>query len=68
MARFSVSKTVMRIAPNLLVAEKLPEALAELLPHVPPPDGAPAWALVCKGRTCLPPITDPEALLEALER
>jgi uncharacterized protein YyaL (SSP411 family) len=67
-ARFAVNKTVMRIAPNRLAAEKLPEALAEVLPHVPPPPGAPAWALVCKGRTCLPPITDPEALLEALER
>ncbi len=66
-ARFAVNKTVMRIAPQRLVADSLPEALAETLPHVPPPKGAAAWALVCKGRTCLPPITDPEALLEALE-
>ena len=67
-ARFAVNKTVMRIAPHRLTAEKLPEALEETLPHVPQPDGAPAWALVCRGRTCLPPITDPEALLEALGR
>ena len=67
-ARFAVNKTVMRIVPQRLVAASLPEALAETLPHVPPPEAAPAWALVCKGRTCLPPITDPEALLEALER
>jgi uncharacterized protein len=67
-ARFAVSKTVMRISPDRLTAEKLPEALEEVLPHVPPPAGAPAWALVCLGRTCLPPIADPEALLEALER
>jgi len=65
-ARFAVNKTVMRIAPHRLIAESLPEALEETLPHVPQPEGAPAWALVCRGRTCLPPITDPEALLEAL--
>jgi hypothetical protein len=67
-ARFAVNKTVMRIAPHRLIAEKLPEALEETLPHVPQPQGAPAWALVCKGRACLSPITDPEGLLEALER
>jgi uncharacterized protein len=67
-ARFAVNKTVMRFAPDLLTAENLPEELAEVLPQVPAPEGAQAWALVCKGRTCLPPITDPEALLEALER
>jgi len=42
--------------------------LEESLPHVPQPEGVSAWALVCTGRTCLPPLTDPEALLEALER
>ena len=66
MARFAVNKTVMRIAPHRLLAESLPEALEETLPHIPQPEGAPAWALVCRGRACLPPITDPEALLEAL--
>ncbi|HEY1648064.1 MAG TPA: thioredoxin domain-containing protein [Terracidiphilus sp.] len=67
MARFAVNKTVMRIAPQSLATENLPPAIAEVLPHVPQPEGAPAWALVCLGRTCLPPVTDPEALLEALE-
>jgi uncharacterized protein YyaL (SSP411 family) len=67
-ARFAVNKTVMRIAPHTLASESLPAALAEVLPHVPQPEGAQAWALVCTDRTCLPPITDPEVLLEALER
>jgi len=67
-ARFAVNKTVMRIAQHRLIAERLPEALEETLPYVPLPEGAPAWALVCKGHSCLPPITDPERLLEALER
>jgi len=68
LARFAVNKTVMRISPDRLITEKLPAALQETLPHVPQPEDVPAWALVCTGRTCLPPITDPEALLEALER
>ena len=67
-ARFAVNKTVVRIPLHRLVAEELPPALAEVLPNVPQPEGAPAWALVCKGRSCMPPVTDPEALLEALER
>jgi hypothetical protein len=67
-ARYAVNKTVMRFAPQRLAAENLPEALQEILPHVPHPEGAAAWALVCTGKTCLPPITDPEKLLEALER
>jgi hypothetical protein len=38
-----------------------------MLLQVPAHDGAEVWAIVCRGRTCLPPITDAEALLEALE-
>jgi hypothetical protein len=41
-ARFAVNKTVMRIAPQRLVAGSLPEALDETLPQVPPPEGAAA--------------------------
>jgi hypothetical protein len=82
MARFAVNKTVLRIEPAKLVAGEVPEALAETLLQVPPPGGAEAchptnedlsagapaaWAMVCRGRTCLPPITDGEALLKALE-
>ncbi len=66
-ARFAVNKTVMRITPQILATESLPPALEEVLPNVPQPEGAAAWALVCTRKTCLPPITDPEALLEALE-
>jgi uncharacterized protein YyaL (SSP411 family) len=66
-ARFAVNKTVIRLQPRQLTADSLPEALAETLIHVPAPDGATAWALVCRGRTCLPPISDPEELLRALE-
>jgi hypothetical protein len=66
-ARFAVNKTVVRIAPFRLVRDGIPEALAETLLQLPAPKGAEAWVMVCHGRTCRPPITDAEALLEAME-
>jgi len=66
-ARYAVNKTVMRIAPFRVAPGGIPEGLAETLLQVTPPAGAEAWALVCQGRTCLPPVTDAEALLQALE-
>jgi hypothetical protein len=63
-ARYAVNKTVMRIETSRLVAGGIPEALAETLLQMPA--RAEAWALVCRGRTCLPPVTDAEALLEAM--
>jgi hypothetical protein len=66
-ARFAINKTVMRIAPFRLVPGGIPEALEETLLQVPAPAGAEVWALVCRGRACLPPITDGAALVEALE-
>ncbi len=65
-AGFAVNKTVLVIGPGQLKAGVLPEALAETVLNVPTPAGAEAWALVCKGRTCLPPVASPEALLQAL--
>ncbi len=65
--RFAVHRTVVRIDPGRLAPAGLPPALAEVLLQVPRPDGVQAWAIVCRGRTCLPPITDAGALAEALE-
>jgi uncharacterized protein YyaL (SSP411 family) len=65
-ARFAVNKTVMRIDPHQIVPGGVPEGLAETLLQVPAPAGTAAWAIVCRGRTCLPPVTNAEALLEAL--
>jgi uncharacterized protein YyaL (SSP411 family) len=66
-ARFAVNKTVFRIPREQLVKDGIPEAIAETVLHVPVPKNADAWALVCRKRTCLPPISDAESLLEALE-
>jgi uncharacterized protein len=66
-ARFAVNKAVIRIAPERLVPGGIPEALAETLLNVPRPESAKAWALVCRGRTCMPPVTDSETLLQTLQ-
>ena len=66
-ARFAVNKTVMRIDPRRLVPGGIPEALEATLLHVPAPASAASWAIVCRGRACLPPVASAEALLEALE-
>ncbi len=66
-ARFAVNKTVIRLQARQLLAETLPEALAESIPQIPLPPSGTSWALVCRGRTCLPPIANADALLDALE-
>ncbi len=66
MAGFGVQKAVMRFAPSQLVAGQLPEMVEETLLHVPAPEGAKAWATVCRRRACMPPVTSAEALQEAL--
>lgn len=60
LARFVVNKSVVRLAS----LESLPPALAESLPNLPEVEGS--FAMVCKGNTCLPPVTDADALVEAL--
>jgi hypothetical protein len=47
---YSISRTVIRLAS----LNDLPLALAETIGQMPPQTGP--WALVCKGRTCLPPV------------
>ncbi|HWG20685.1 MAG TPA: thioredoxin domain-containing protein [Terracidiphilus sp.] len=66
-ARYGVQKTVMRVGPFRVTPGGIPEALTDMLLNVPTPKGAEVWAMVCRGRTCLPPITEAEALLKALE-
>ena len=67
MARYAVNKTVVRISAETVSAGALPDALAETVGQVPRPEGKAAWALVCRGRTCMPPVWDPEGLLKAME-
>ncbi len=66
-ARFAVNKTVIRLHTRQITADMLPDALAETLLQVPAPEGVEAWVQVCKGRTCMAPISDSEQLLDTLE-
>ncbi len=62
MARFKVNKSVIQLQREQL--QTLPPALSETLPHAPAADAA--FAMVCKGNSCLPPITNVEELEAAL--
>jgi uncharacterized protein len=66
-AGYSVNKSVFRISPERLVPGGIPEAFAETFLQIPKPESAKAWAFVCRGRSCMPPVTDSDALLQALE-
>ncbi len=68
-AGYAVNKSVIRLKPAQVDAESLPPVLAETLPHLPGIDsGAPAIAVVCRGNACQPPVSDSQALIEALAR
>ncbi len=62
-ARFAVNKSVIRLRRDQL--GHLPPALAETLPHLPGL-GEGSVAVVCRGASCMPPVSDPEALLSLL--
>jgi hypothetical protein len=62
MARFMVNKSVIQLRREQL--QTLPPALAETLPHAPAGEGG--FAMVCKGNSCLPPITSDDELESAL--
>ena len=63
---FAVNKTVIRVDGERLREKDLPEELAETVGLISTPANASAWALICKGRTCLPPVTSVDALRAAL--
>jgi uncharacterized protein YyaL (SSP411 family) len=66
LARFAVNKTVIRLRRDQVGA--LPPSLAESLPHLPEfsAGGSNSFAVVCKGTSCLPPVHDVDALIDAL--
>ena len=66
-ARYGVNKSVLRLRPEQVVAQALPPVLAETLPHLPGLSAGYSFAVVCRGTTCLPPVTDVEQLLRAME-
>jgi uncharacterized protein YyaL (SSP411 family) len=66
LTRYSVSKSIIRLSYAQLSA--LPETLAETIPNLPGIASGKSVAIVCAAKTCHPPVTDPESLLELLNR
>ncbi len=65
-ARFAVNKRVMVLRPEQVTADELPPMLAETLPHLPELMSGRAFAVVCRGASCLPPTSEGEDLLKAI--
>jgi hypothetical protein len=66
-ANFLFNKTVVRLTTNQAVAPNLPPALAATIPNLPQLKSGKAFAVVCSGSSCQPPIFDPEELSQALQ-
>ncbi|HEU5458033.1 MAG TPA: thioredoxin domain-containing protein, partial [Terracidiphilus sp.] len=63
---FAINKTVIQLDPERVRARDLPEQLAETVGTASMPSGTAVWALVCTGRTCLPPVFSAEELRATL--
>ncbi len=61
-AGFRFGRSVLRLMANEVVAANLPSALAETIPNLPQLKSEGAFAVLCSGFTCLPPILDAEEL------
>ena len=65
-ARYATNKIVLRLVHDQVRADALPPSLAETLPGLPQLGDPRSFAVVCRGATCLPPVHEPEALLESI--
>ncbi len=65
-APFACNKTTLRLTTNQAVAENLPPALAESIPHIPALGAGKSFAVLCSGSTCQPPISNPAILRSAI--
>ena len=64
---FAFNKTALRLTANQAVAANLPPALAATIPNLTGLKSSRAFAVVCSGFTCQPPIRDAAELRRALE-
>jgi uncharacterized protein YyaL (SSP411 family) len=65
---FAFSKSSLKLAANEAVAQNLPPALAQTIPHLPEAREGKTVAVICSGFTCQRPIIDPEELTKTLRR
>jgi uncharacterized protein YyaL (SSP411 family) len=61
-ADFAFNKSVLRLTTNQAVAGNLPPALAATIPNLPGLSAGKAFAVLCSGFACQPPVTDPAEL------
>ena len=66
-ADFAFNKSVLRLTANQAVAGNLPPALAATIPNLPQLSSSEAFAVLCSGFACQPPVTDPAELQRALD-
>ena len=66
-AVFAFNKAVLRLTTNQAVPGNLPPALAATLPNLPELRSGKAFAVLCSGFSCQPPIKDAAELRRALE-
>jgi uncharacterized protein YyaL (SSP411 family) len=64
---FSPNKAVLRLAPEAVVPQNLPPALAETIPNLPALRAPRSFAVVCTGFACQPPAFSPPELTELLQ-
>ena len=64
---FAFNKTVIRLTANQAVAANLPSTLAATIPHLPKLESGEAFAVVCSGFACQPPIQDAADLRRAVD-
>jgi uncharacterized protein YyaL (SSP411 family) len=65
-ATFAFNKSTIRLSPAQAVAGNLPPALAATIPHLPNLHSGKAFAVLCSGFSCQPPIYDADELNNAL--
>lgn len=61
-APFALNKAVLRLADNEAAPQNLPPALRETVPALPAVKAGETTAVLCSDFTCMPPVSDPEAL------
>jgi uncharacterized protein YyaL (SSP411 family) len=66
-AAFAFNKTVLRLTQNQAIAANLPPALASTIPNLPELKSGKAFAVLCSGFSCQPPIKDAEELRRAIK-
>jgi len=67
-ARYSLSKSVLRLGEGQAVAQNLPPALAQTIPNLPGirNETNPAMAVLCSNFACQPPVSSPEELAKLM--